>query len=199
MSSETERPSYGEGREALMIAVVRLVARKGLRGATYRAVAAEAGVNHNLINHHFGSIDALLGATTQWAVERSIANTQLGLFVEHDERFADALIASVSTEPELHLFQFEMILEARRRPELREASARLYENYVSSVKQALESRGLEADEALCSAVFAALDGLMLQFLTVGNPARIRSAVMQVGKLLSLAMDPQNGMATPQTA
>lgn len=180
----TSRPSYGEGREALMSAVVRIVAAKGLRGVTYRAVAGEAGVNHNLISHHFGSIESLLTATMEWAVERAIKNTELALFAELDERYADALMASVSAEPEVHVFQFEMLLEARRRPELRETSRRLYENYVSSIRDALTSRDIEADEELCSAIFASLDGLMLQYLTMGNPTGIRSSVVQLGRLLA---------------
>jgi len=199
MSTGAERLPYGEGREALMSAVVRIVAAKGLRGVTYRGVAAEAGVNHNLISHHFGSLDALLDATMEWAVERAIATTELDLFAELDERYADALIASVSAEPELHLFQLEMILEARRRPELREASQRLYASYVASVHEGLRRRGIEADEDLCRAVFAALDGLMLQFLTQGNPAAIRSAVLQLRRMLSAALErvpEQRGTRTP---
>ncbi|MFE4582354.1 hypothetical protein ACFRKC_42725, partial [Streptomyces chartreusis] len=37
------RMNYGEGREALLNAAVRVVARGGLRKLTYRAVAQEAG------------------------------------------------------------------------------------------------------------------------------------------------------------
>jgi AcrR family transcriptional regulator len=199
MSIGTGRPSYGEGREALMSAVVRIVAAKGLRGVTYRAVAGEAGVNHNLISHHFGSIETLLTATMEWAVKRAIENTELALFADLDERYAEALIASVSAEPEVHVFQFEMLLEARRRPELRETSRRLYENYVSSVHNALRSRGIEGDEELCSAIFASLDGLMLQFLTISNPASIRSAVVRLGQLLADAMQGGGSVANRQLA
>jgi hypothetical protein len=89
----------------------------------------------------------------------------------------------VSSEPELQLFQFEMLLEARRKPELKALLDRLYDNYISTVETALRERSLDTDDELSRAVFAALDGLMLQFLTFGNPAKIRSAVVQVGKLL----------------
>lgn len=188
MSTASERLPYGEGREALISAVMRIVAAKGLRGVTYRGVAAEAGVNHNLISHHFGSIETLLNATMKRAVERAIENTELVLFADLDERYADALITSVSAEPEVHLFQFEMLMEARRHPELRESLRRLYDNYVASVQDGLRRRGIEADDDLCSAVFAALDGLMLQFLTIGEPASIRAAVVRVGQLLASAID-----------
>ncbi|MFC7849193.1 TetR/AcrR family transcriptional regulator [Arthrobacter sp. NPDC057388] len=183
MSLESQRLPYGDGRDALLAAVVDVVAEKGLRGVTYRSVAGRAGVNHTLITHHFGSIEGLLAATLEWAVQRSIDETGLARVADFDEQFADALLDSVSSEPELQLFQFEMLLEARRKPELRALLDRLYDNYISTVESALRGRSLHTDEELSRAVFAALDGLMLQFLTFGNPAKIRAAVIQVGRLL----------------
>ncbi|APX04107.1 MULTISPECIES: TetR/AcrR family transcriptional regulator [unclassified Arthrobacter] len=183
MSLESQRLPYGDGRDALLAAVVDVVAEKGLRGVTYRSVAGRAGVNHTLITHHFGSIEGLLAATLEWAVQRSIDETGLARVADFDERFADALLDTVSAEPELQLFQFEMLLEARRKPELRALLDRLYDNYISTVEAALRARSLDMDEELSRAIFAALDGLMLQFLTFGNPAKIRAAVIQVGRLL----------------
>ena len=183
MSLESQRLPYGDGRDALLAAVVDVVAEKGLRGVTYRSVAGRAGVNHTLITHHFGSIEGLLAATLEWAVQRSIDETGLARVADFDERFADALLDTVSAEPELQLFQFEMLLEARRKPELRALLDRLYDNYISTVEAALRARSLDMDEELSRAIFAALDGLMLQFLTFGNPGKIRAAVIQVGRLL----------------
>jgi DNA-binding transcriptional regulator YbjK len=37
-----DKPRYGEGRRALLDAAIRVVARQGLRGLTYRAVGKEA-------------------------------------------------------------------------------------------------------------------------------------------------------------
>ena len=183
MSLDSQRLPYGDGRDALLAAVVDVVAEKGLRGVTYRSVAGRAGVNHTLITHHFGSIEGLLAATLEWAVQRSIDETGLARVADFDERFADALLDTVSAEPELQLFQFEMLLEARRKPELRALLDRLYDNYISTVEAALRARSLDMDEELSRAIFAALDGLMLQVLTFGNPAKIRAAVIQVGRLL----------------
>lgn len=183
MSLDSQRLPYGDGRDALLAAVIDVVAEKGLRGVTYRSVAGRAGVNHTLITHHFGSIEGLLAATLEWAVRRSIDETGLARVADFDEQFADALLASVSSEPELQLFQFEMLLEARRKPELKALLDRLYDNYISTVETALRGRLIDTDDELSRAIFAALDGLMLQFLTFGNPDKIRSAVVQVGRLL----------------
>ncbi len=63
---------YGEGRAALLAAVVRIVAERGLRNLTYRAVAKEAGVTHGLVTHHFGTRDALIHAALEYSLETSI-------------------------------------------------------------------------------------------------------------------------------
>ena len=136
------------------------------------------------MTHHFGSLEGLLAATMEWAVQRSIQETGLAGIADFDDHFADSLIATVSAEPELQLFQFEMILESRRNPQIRSMVERLYENYVGTVEEALSKRGLDTSGEASLAIFAALDGLMLQFLTISNPTKIRSAVTQVGQLVS---------------
>ena len=143
MSQDSRRLPYGDGRDALLAAVIDVVGQKGLRGVTYRAVAARAGVNHTLVTHHFGSIEGLLAATMEWAVQRSIEETGLAGIADFDEGFADSLMATVSAEPELQLFQFEMLLESRRNPEIRSMVERLYENYMATVEDALSQRGLD--------------------------------------------------------
>ena len=184
-AQSSSRLPYGDGREALLSAVVAVVGEKGLKGVTYRAVAARAGVNHTLVTHHFGSIEGLLAATMEWAVQRSIEETGLERIVDFDEDFADSLIATVAAEPELQLFQFEMLLESRRNPEVRTLVERLYANYMGTVEKALKQRGLTPGEGVSLAVFAALDGLMLQFLTISDPVKIRAAVIEVGRLVAV--------------
>lgn len=184
MSESSSRLPYGDGRDALLAAVVDIVAQKGLRGVTYRAVAARAGVNHTLVSHHFGSLEGLLAATMEWAIERSIKETGLERIADFDENFADSLIETVSAEPELQLFQFEMLLESRRNTEVRSMVERLYANYISTVEAALLQRGFDTGDEASLAIFAAMDGLMLQFLTIGDAEKIRAAVIRVGRLFS---------------
>ena len=53
---------YGGGRDLLVESTVQVVAERGLRGLTFRAVAERAGVNNSLVAHHFGTREALLGS-----------------------------------------------------------------------------------------------------------------------------------------
>jgi TetR/AcrR family transcriptional regulator, transcriptional repressor of bet genes len=52
-------------REAMIDAMLALIAEEGLAAATTRAVAARAGVTPGLIRHYFDSKDALLSAAYQ--------------------------------------------------------------------------------------------------------------------------------------
>ena len=156
--------NYGQGREALVQAAVRVVADKGLRGLTFRAVADEAGVNNTLIAHHFGSRDNLLAAALEWSVDRSIAGADLSEYASDTKAFRIALFENVLSEPELAAFQYEMILEARRRPELQPVVRDLYRKYIDKIAAGRLRDGEPVSDGLDLALFASLDGLMLQYI-----------------------------------
>jgi AcrR family transcriptional regulator len=164
MTDARRQLNHGDGKEALLAATVRVVAAKGMRGMTFRAVADEAGVNNTLIAHHFGTRDRLLAATLEWSMERSIGLANLAEYASDAESFRSALIDNVLSEPALQVFQFEMVLEASRRPDLRPAVRKLYQRYVSELAQGRALLGAPSSEGLDLAMFAALDGLVLQYL-----------------------------------
>lgn len=163
--TDSRKPrGYGDGKDALLRATIRVVAAKGMRGLTFRAVAAEAGVNNTLIAHHFGTRDNLLAAALEWSTARSIGLTHLSEYASDAPSFRSALVQSVLSEPELHAFQFEMILESSRRADLQPAVHRLYDQYVAALAGGRSALGLPSSDGLDRALFAALDGLVLQYL-----------------------------------
>ncbi|GAB3192832.1 TetR/AcrR family transcriptional regulator [Nesterenkonia suensis] len=186
MAGQTRAHTYGKGREALLEAVVHVVAERGLRGLTYRAVADRAQVNNTLIAHHFGSRDALLVAAVEWAAERSLRLSDLSTVTRIDSEFARTLVDLVRTEPDLQVFQYEMVLESRRRPELRPAVAAFYRQYIGSLTQALEAQGYHGAPVLARVIFAALDGLVIQELAwaVSEGSVFEEAVVKVGDMLA---------------
>jgi AcrR family transcriptional regulator len=180
---------YGRGREALLRAAVDVVAHKGLRGLTYRAVADSAGVNNTLVAHHFGSRDALITAALQWASDQSIAVSRLREAATGESTFTQALLGLLLEDPELQVFQYEMILESRRRPELAAPIADLYEKYVSALAEGLEGFGAQGNvRVLARSLFAALDGLVLQFLAGVEREEIAAALEEVHQVLILRRD-----------
>ena len=139
---------YGTGREALLNAAVRVVARGGLRKLTYRAVAEEAGVTHGLVVHHFGSRDALIEAALEHAVRTSARTSSLEPGTGDIADFAAGLADMVTREPAMQMFQYELMLESRRRPELLPQIRALYDEYFEATEREL-SRSLPDGTSPC--------------------------------------------------
>ncbi|MCH6471576.1 TetR/AcrR family transcriptional regulator [Sinomonas terrae] len=181
MSPQKRQPSHGEGREALLEATVRVGARKGLRGLTFRAVAEEAGLNNSLIAHHFGTRDRLLAAALEWTADRAMAAADLSEYATDATAFREALVRNVLSQPDIEIFQFEMVMEATRRPELQDAVRELYRRYVAALAAGRVALGAEDDPGLNLAMFAALDGLTLQYFAKAITAeQLAEAVQALG-------------------
>ncbi|MEU9915980.1 TetR family transcriptional regulator [Streptomyces sp. NPDC051001] len=181
-----KRPHYGEGREALLNAAVRVVARGGLRKLTYRAVAEEAGVTHGLVVHHFGSRDALIEEALAHTIRTSLNTSDLEPGTGKVADFSSGLSRMVTADPGTQAFQYELLLESRRRPELLPQLRALYDEYFDATQREL-GRMLPtgADKALTRLVFAALDGLVLHQLVFDEPEVTDAALEQLRTLLRL--------------
>ncbi|NEB03673.1 TetR family transcriptional regulator [Streptomyces sp. SID13726] len=181
----TKRLGYGEGREALLKAAVRVVARRGLRHLTYRAVAEEAGVTHGLVVHHFGSRDTLIEESLAYAIRTSLSSSLLEPGTGRPEDFVAGLTDMVEGDPDGQAYQYELLLEARRRPELLPQVRELYDEYFGASQREL-SRILpgDASPALNRLVFAALDGLVLHQVTgLGTREDTEAALTELRSLL----------------
>jgi AcrR family transcriptional regulator len=192
-STSTERAlPYGEGRSALLAAAVRVVAERGLRHLTYRAVAQEAGVTHGLVTHHFGTRDALIHAALEYSLQNSIpaitADPGTGRL---DSLFA-GLAELVQGDPGSQAFQYELILEARRRPELLPHVEEIYAAYHEVLRGELELAGIDSDDAFVHLVFSALEGLVFQQTALGRPEATRASLERLRELLVLLQDARRG-------
>lgn len=151
------------GKEALLRATVGVVARGGLRSLTYRAVAAEAGVSHGLVRHHFGSRDQLVADALTYAVEESLVLSNMRMQEPTIDEFAQSLVRLTEAERELQMFQYELLIESRRRPELAPAVRTYYEAYETAISDQLSRIGVR-DEQLARLVWFTLDGLVFKQL-----------------------------------
>ncbi|MFE6774954.1 TetR/AcrR family transcriptional regulator [Streptomyces sp. NPDC057702] len=188
--------NYGTGRAALLDAAVRVVAHGGLRKLTYRAVAEEAGVTHGLVVHHFGSRDALIEEAVNHAIRSSLRVNALHTGTGMAD-FAANLGGMVDSGPDVQAFQYELLLEARRRPELMPQLRALYEEYFNAARGEL-TRVLArpVDRGLSRLVFAALEGLVLHQLVFGEREVTEEALAELRTLLArLARDPEDLAAT----
>lgn len=64
-----ERLSEDVRREQLLLATFAVACREGIGGVTVRSVAAEAGVSHGLVLHHFGRKERLVRELLEWLIE----------------------------------------------------------------------------------------------------------------------------------
>jgi AcrR family transcriptional regulator len=176
---------HGNGRRALLDAAVRVVARKGLRGLTYREVAAEAGVTYGLVSHHFGSRDALVQESLEHAFRESLAVSFLHEPIASVEEFGRGLPEAVDELPDHQVFEYEIGLEARRRPEMLGELRAVYEEYVTLVERQLRAIGVDRERTFARLIFAALDGLVLQQLFFGRAEETQQGLAELRSLLRM--------------
>ncbi|MGV1049393.1 MAG: TetR/AcrR family transcriptional regulator [Solirubrobacterales bacterium] len=174
----------GQGREAICQALVRVVAREGFDGVTFRSVAAEAGVTHGLVSYHFGSREQMINETLEWAIRDTIELSRLKSGDDSLESFAAHLASAVEGNPNEAVFQYELLLRARRSHALLDDMRKGYDAYIDAVADSLEAAGIE-DDAVSRLVFAALDGLALQQLLYGDKEQTEAAIAALRHLLSL--------------
>lgn len=174
--------AYGAGRQALLDAAIHVVATEGLRGLTYRSVAAEAGVSHGSVQYHFGDWDTLVEQAHVHSVQRSIATAHLVTDGADLASFAVGLAASVTDDPETQAFQYELAVAARHRPSLMPVIERAYDAYRTAVADALTGHGL-TDPVVADLVLAAIDGLVFQQTVFGQPERTERALAALRVLL----------------
>jgi TetR/AcrR family transcriptional regulator, transcriptional repressor of bet genes len=75
MMAVPKRVDHRLRRRQITDAVCRITVKGGLSAATFREVAAEAGVSVRLVQYYFGTKDELLLATQRHVAERATART----------------------------------------------------------------------------------------------------------------------------
>lgn len=170
-------------RTDLIRGAIRVIADKGLRGLTLRAAAAEAGLSHGMIVHHFGTRDRLIEAAMQFAVDQSLAGA-----VASADGGAPALgdhVVEVGLDADRTLaFQREILNEALRRPELRPLAVRMYEKYEAAVGRQLDALGVTDPDASVL-VGAAMDGLARRQMDLGDVGATERALALLGTVVTL--------------
>jgi len=176
------------GREALLRATISVVADSGLRALTYREVAARAGVSHGLVRHHFGSRDQLIAAALEFAIAESLRETSMDDGPADAAEFAAGIESLAARSTDAQAFQYELLLESRRRPELHEHVERYYQMYREANRRRLTELGVD-DEELIDAIWFALDGLVLKQLTLGGGEDIDRVLARIRRLITEASHP----------
>jgi DNA-binding transcriptional regulator YbjK len=173
------RDARGERRRSeLLDAAIHLIGAHGIDGVTHRAVAAAAGVPAASTSYYFRSKDELIHEALRTLAEREIERLRerraaLGEGVADLEQTTAALAAWIEDQmsPEgrvAMLAQYQLQLEAARRPEAREILEAWKEGTDELSEAAMRSLGATDVRTAGILLVCAIDGLRLRLLASGH-------------------------------
>jgi AcrR family transcriptional regulator len=165
-----------QGRERLLDAAVRLIAREGIDNVRIARIAAEAGVSAGLVHYHFASRDALLEEAIEHSYERAgdmrLATLDDGADTAQRLRaMIDQCLPSDRPLREDWVLWVELWLRGARDPALRPVAARLYarlhEWFAEAISAGIEIGELRACDVdrMSDRLLALIDGYGIRVLT----------------------------------
>lgn len=159
----TKTVPLGEDRQAAIAdAAIHLVATRGLRGLTHRAVDTEAGLPPGSTSYYLRTRAALLTACVNRMLERDFAGTAPGPppGMDLEELMVAMVLNLVRDRPDDLIARYELSLEASRQPELRDAIVQGGRQLREGLAQVLTALGVPDAEEAAWPVAAMMDGLL---------------------------------------
>ncbi|WP_076682774.1 TetR/AcrR family transcriptional regulator [Microbacterium sp. RU33B] len=160
-------------RSALADAGIRVLAEEGARGLTHRAVDSAAGVPRGTASNYFPTRDQLIEALVDRIEERLTPDPEAIPHAATRPRdralFADYVrdvVRRLAADPAVSLALFELRLEAARRPAVAEALGAWRQRSFQDDIAFTDDAGLPAGRTEIALFHYAIDGLMLDRLTV---------------------------------
>jgi TetR/AcrR family transcriptional regulator, regulator of biofilm formation and stress response len=188
-SQGNKRPRGPARREALLEAVLAIVAEVGAEAVTHRRVAERAGLPLASTTYWFDSKEDLLTAALELAAERDVARLR-ALTVELRERdpleaVLDAVLDPLDepTSRASLMAAYALLLEAARRPALQALARRWTDAYLDTIGELLERAGSPPPREDTRLILAAADGLLLEELATGEAVDLRPALARLVDLL----------------
>jgi DNA-binding transcriptional regulator YbjK len=191
---EPTRQARGERRrQAIIQAALRLISERGVDAVSHRAVAEEAGVPLASTTYYFESLDELLeGALRLFVDEEAARLTELAERIEGQDLPALEIVRLFSSELVTDVAQFELYVEAARRPRLREVARQSIEMYATVATAAMRAAGV-GEPAMNPRAFVALfDGYGLHRVAGCDDQGLEEAVMALWAAATRAIGTRYG-------
>lgn len=158
-------------RAALADAGIRIIAEEGARGLTHRAVDVMAGTPSGTASNYFPSRDLLIEALVHRIGERLTPDPEVVEAAGIDKRalftrYLHDLVSRLSANPQLTLALFELRLEAARRPAVAKTLGAWRQQAFLADVEFSANANLPGGKAEIALFHYAIDGLMLDLLTV---------------------------------
>jgi DNA-binding transcriptional regulator YbjK len=190
--SSGERPRGAARRDALLDAVLRIVAEVGADAVTHRRVAEVAGLPLASTTYWFDSKEHLLTAALQRAADRDIARVHefleqipgaspdpLELAVE----FLDPADQTAQASRGSLVATYALMLEAARRPGLQDITRRWTDEYLRALAQLLSLAGSRDADGDAAILLGAADGLLIEQLAAGEEFELRPQLRRLAGAL----------------
>lgn len=165
----TRQDKIAERRLSLLEATLRVIARKGLVGATMNDIASEAGCAYGVVAFHFKSKEGIMLAALDYMVEEYDRSWTLPKFKTPQARLK-AMI-DLDFDPKIsdngHIAVFTAFwAESARNPEYRKRCAELKSRYhdatTADVAELARDNGVKLDASLVArSLNALIDGLWI--------------------------------------
>jgi len=186
------RPRGAARREALLEAALRIVAETGPEAVTHRRVAEVAELPLASTTYWFESKEHLLTAAIELAAERDTARLLAYAAGVPDDADAidaavDAIAEPLGTRPQAGrgslMATYALLLEAARRPALREVARRWTNVYLLSLSPLLERAGSQRPREDTELLLGAADGLLIEQLATGETSDLRPRLRRLAAAL----------------
>jgi DNA-binding transcriptional regulator YbjK len=155
-------------RNEIVEATLRLIGRRGVDAVTHRAVAAEAGVPLAATTYYFASKAELVREALELVIARSCDLVERRTAVAGDidcDQLVERLIAFAAAQmddPQAPLIaQYELMLEAGRRAELRPLAERWSVAYMQGLTSLVRASPLPDPERSAELISAVIEGALL--------------------------------------
>ena len=191
-SNRNPRPRGAARREALLEAVLRIVAEVGADAVTHRRVAEMAGLPLASTTYWFDSKEHLLTAALEFAADRDVVRLHtLAAELAGDAGTVEAIVTAI-VEPLDDGLQasrgslmatYALLLEAARRPALRAVARRWTDAYMETIGGLLERAGSLRPREDAQLLLGAADGLLIEQLASGEACDLRPQLRRLATAL----------------
>lgn len=160
----------GDRRQQVLDATLLVIAEHGVHAVTHRAVAAAGGVPLASTTYHFASKDELVRETLALVVDRSVQLAEQlcadppGDVAGLVDRLTALSLAQLADDRAPLAAQFELMLEAGRRPELQPLAERWDQAYAACLGRLVEAAALPP--AAVPVLTALLEGALVGQLSL---------------------------------
>jgi DNA-binding transcriptional regulator YbjK len=194
-----QRIAVEDRRAALLGAALRVIGSEGMRGASTRAIAAEAGMPTASFHYVFASYDAMVEQLVAGILEAQAAAVEeaVGAAATLRDFVAAALdgwLDRTAAEPDSEVALHEIVAWSRSSPDRRHLAVMVYERYTASIaafveqaEQRFGTRWTVPSDVLARFVLVLTDGVVAHWLVDRDDVAARSA-LAIGTEALLALE-----------